>query len=219
MSSSDCSLAGSDGDAPVMKEKSLSVPNRLRLLVRPKLTADIRERSSAMCAAGTPTRASIWHTTSGNTEGNLLASRIGMRIGRRDRSLMKIKAWRRPIRSVLPYQSPRRVVDSTGGRSSTFFSRARSCRVQRSTITLMSVPRPMQPRLTLEAAGTQTFRLHYFLQVFTRTRTVSHAAGRRRAQVPPPPKNWQRARCPAASNMLPKFRGFAMTNFRHSLKS
>ena len=61
-----------------MKEKSFSVPNRLRLLVRPKLTSDICERSSAMCVAGTPTKASIWHTASGNTEGNLLASRIGI---------------------------------------------------------------------------------------------------------------------------------------------
>ena len=152
-----------------MKEKSFSVPNRLRLLVRPNLISDIRECSSAMCEAGTPTRASIWHTASGNTEGNLLASRIEMRTGRRDRSLMKIRAWRRPIRSVLPYQSPSRVVDSTGGRSSTFFNRARSCRVQRSTITLLSVLR--NSRLILEAAGTLprdlasgtlTRRLHHF---------------------------------------------------------
>ena len=127
-----------------MKEKTFSVPNRLRLLVRPNIISDIRECSSAMCEAGTPTRASIWHTASGNTEGNLLASRIEMRTGRRDRSLMKIRAWRRPIRSVLPYQSPSRVVDSTGGRSSTFFNRARSCRVQRSTITLMSVLRNLR---------------------------------------------------------------------------
>ena len=50
----------------------------------------------------TPTRASIWHTTSGNTKGNLLG------------------AWRRPIRRELPHHSPRRVVDLTGGRSWTF---------------------------------------------------------------------------------------------------
>ncbi len=131
MPSSDCSFAGNDGDAPIMKEKSFSVPNRLRLLVRPKLTADIRKPSSAMCPAETPTSASIWHTASGNTEGNLSAWRIGMRIGRRDRSLMKIRAWRRPIRCVLPYQSPSRVVDSIGGRLPAFFNRARSCRVQR----------------------------------------------------------------------------------------
>lgn len=169
MSSSDCSFVGSDGDPPIMKEKSFIVPSRLRLLVRPKPTADIRDRSSAMCAAGTPTRASIWHTTSGNTEGNSVASRIGMRTGRRDRSLMKSRAWRRPMRRVLPYQSPSRVVDSTGDRSSTFFNRARSCRVQRSTITLLSVLRNSQTdfggggnppeRLGI---GNLTCRLHHF---------------------------------------------------------
>jgi len=190
IASSDCSFTGRDGDAPVIKEKSFSVPNRLRLLVRPNLISDIRECSSAMCEAATPTRVSIWHTTSGNTEGNLFASRIGIRTGRRDRSLMKIRAWRRPIRRVLPYQSPSRVVDSTSVRSSTCFSRARSSRVHRSTITMVSVPRPMQFQLILEAAGT-------FPNVTRRERLATVPSAKMAAEpgpdrggehrVPPPP--------------------------------
>lgn len=47
----------------------------LPLAPLPRASSDICERSLAMCTAGTPTRASIWQTASGNTDGNLLASR------------------------------------------------------------------------------------------------------------------------------------------------
>ena len=71
-----------------MKAKSFMVPSRLRLRVRPKATFDIRARSSAMAAAGTPTAARTSHTASGNIPVRSRASRIGMTTGRRDRSLM-----------------------------------------------------------------------------------------------------------------------------------
>jgi hypothetical protein len=60
-----------------MNAKSFSVPSKLRFLVGPSAKSDIRDRSSAMSAAATPTLASISHTASGNTVRNRFASRIG----------------------------------------------------------------------------------------------------------------------------------------------
>ena len=60
-------------------------------------------------------------------------SRIGITTGSRDRSLMNSRCWRRPIRRMLPYQSPSRVVDSTADKSPTCFSRTSSFCVQRRT--------------------------------------------------------------------------------------
>ncbi len=50
-----------------MNAKSFKVPSRLRFLVRPNAISDIRDRSSAMSAAETPTTANLSHTASGNT--------------------------------------------------------------------------------------------------------------------------------------------------------
>ncbi len=60
-----------------MKAKSFMVPSRLRFLVRPNAISDIRDRSSAMSSAATPTWASTSHTASGNTEANRLPSSNG----------------------------------------------------------------------------------------------------------------------------------------------
>lgn len=54
-----------------LKAKSFMVPSRLRLRVRPKATSDIRARSSAMFAAGTPTAAKTSHTGSWSGRGLL----------------------------------------------------------------------------------------------------------------------------------------------------
>ena len=56
-----------------MNAKSFKVPSKLRFLVRPNANSDIRDRSSAMSAAATPTMASLSHTASGNTVLNRFA--------------------------------------------------------------------------------------------------------------------------------------------------
>ena len=90
------------------KDISFSVPNKLRFFVLSYAISDIRDRSRSTSAAGTPTAPIILHTASGNVDRSRFASRIGMRTGSRDRSLMKISACRRPMCSTLPYQSPSR---------------------------------------------------------------------------------------------------------------
>ena len=50
-----------------MNAKSFRVPNRLRFLVRPNASSDIRLRSSAMSAAAMPATANLSHTASGST--------------------------------------------------------------------------------------------------------------------------------------------------------
>ena len=74
------------------KDMSFSVPSKLRFFVLPYAISDIRDRSCSTSAAGTPTAPSNRHTASGNTNRSRCASRIGMRTGSRDRSLMKISA-------------------------------------------------------------------------------------------------------------------------------
>jgi len=115
------------------KDMSFSVPSKLRFFVLPYAISDIRDRSCSTSSAGTPTAPSTRHTASGKTVGSRFASRIGMRIGSRDRSLTKISACRRPMCRTLPYQSPSRVVDRTDASSSNCFSRRSSRCVQRST--------------------------------------------------------------------------------------
>jgi conjugative relaxase-like TrwC/TraI family protein len=72
-----------------MNAKSLTVPSKLRFLVRRNAISDIRKCSSAMSDAEIPTEASTSHTASGNTAARRFASRIGMTTGSRDLSLMK----------------------------------------------------------------------------------------------------------------------------------
>jgi hypothetical protein len=122
-------------------EKSVNEPGKLRLLVLPSATSDTCRRSCSTASTGTPSAARARPTASGNVIRRRLASRIGIRTGSRERSLINSAAWRLPIRSRFPCQSPRRVVDRTRGSSPSCFSRNRSCCVhRRTTIRSDSVP-------------------------------------------------------------------------------